>query len=240
MKKLRILCIVSLLAVLLASCAGPDGTEPSESSTDTTAETVEAADTVDTVDTVDIADTVDTADTVDEVTVAPDAETQPEDETESETIAETSAGTTSSTTPAPWEGEYTSEVQPELILDNTVYNADSDPIIAWTVVAAEPGVGLSTTIDGWLYRMEGDEKVYVGCASQEISILEAPPSPEEYATFRTSWDIHHFLLLEQLPPYELTPGEYVLEYRNGGQEAMASATFTVTETLTCPHDVSLD
>ncbi len=228
MKKLRILCIVSLLAVLLVSCAGPDGTEPSESSTDTVAETVEAGESADTVD------------TVDEETVAPDTEIQPEDETESETIAETSAGTASSTTPAPWEGEYTSEVQPELILDITTYDADSEPIIGWTVVAAEPGVGLSTTIDGWLYRVEGDEKVYVGCVSQEVSMLEAPPSPEEYATFRTSWDIHHFLLLEQLPPYELKPGEYVLEYRNGSQEAMASATFTVTETVKCPHDVPLD
>ncbi len=227
MKKLRILCIVSLLAALLASCAGPDGTEPAESSTDTTAETVEAGES---------------ADTATESETIAETSTDTAGEAESETLLPvvTASSDPDFTPPSPWEGEYTSEVRPELILDTTVYNADSDPTIGWTVVAAEPGKALNCTIDGWLYRVEGDEKVYVGCASQEISILEAPPSPEEYATFRTSWDIHHFLLLEQLPPYELTPGEYVLEYRNGGQEAMASATFTVTETLTCPHDVSLD
>ncbi len=174
------------------------------------------------------------ADTTAETALATETpETLPE--TTPETVADTEGETA-----LPYDGEYIWQVQPELILDTTVYTADSDPTIGWTVVAAEPGVGLSTTIDGWLYRVEGDEKVYVGCVSQEISILEAPPSPEEYASFRTSWDIHHFLLLEQLPPYELEPGEYVLEYRNSRQEALASATFTVTEALKCPHDIPID
>ncbi len=182
MKKLRILCIVSLLAALLASCAGPDGTEP-------------------------------------------------------EAGTEAATGT-SSATPTPGEGEYPRAVQPELILDTTVYNADSDPTIGWTVVAAEPGKALNCTVSGWLYRVDGDEKVLLGGVSQEIGLTATPEAPGAYASYHFSRCIHN--LLENgpnggmpSPPITLEPGTYLLEYNAEG--GYASATFTVTETLTCPH-----
>ncbi len=134
--------------------------------------------------------------------------------------------------------ENSFQIQPELILDTTVYNADSDPTIGWTVVAAEPGKALNCTVSGWLYRVDGDEKVLLGGVSQEIGLTATPEAPGAYASYHFSRCIHN--LLENgpnggmpSPPITLEPGTYLLEYNAEG--GYASATFTVTETLTCPH-----
>ncbi len=157
---------------------------------------------------------------------------RPYDSEELNSPHETSGGTSED----PYEGQYTFRIQPQLILDVAIYNADSDPTIGWTVVAADPGKVLSCTIDGWLYRMGDGGWVLLGGLSQEIGITATPQAPEEYAFYHHSCCFHRLFTQNgklPSPPYVLEPGEYMMEYAVDGQRA--TATFTVIEPLECPH-----
>ncbi len=224
-KIMFVACLLAVISAFTVSCVDSNDTDPAVSLTDTAAETVETTDGNGDVG----------RETAEGETAADVTENTGTAETETHLAGGEETSDAEAVLQPPYDGEYIFEILPELILDTTVYNADSEPMFGWTVVAAEPGKGLRCTISGWLYRLEGDEEVLVGGVSQDIGIMEAPPSAEGYATFRTSsWCIHNFLELEQLSPYSLEPGLYRLVYTDF-YERKASALFVVTETLTCPH-----